>query len=242
MQGSQNIFWTTRAEPNGGDFILHHRVLDRLEVMDFYGPARCGNHKLDRHLITALVERWHSEMHTFHFPIGEVTITLQDVAIIWGLSIEGEPVICRKPNRTKADWWAYCHQWLGFRPHESKMWTKTSILLSSLSDRLKHMPYIDIDTPQEAVDQYARGCALLLLGGLMMPDSNRCLVSLLYLGFLENVTRAGTYSRWSAVLAYLYRELCTASQADKNTIPGALSLLQVNINLIQLSKYYFANS
>ncbi|KAL8493147.1 hypothetical protein ACS0TY_024385 [Phlomoides rotata] len=194
-----------------------------------------------RTLFTTLVESLRPETHTFHFPIGEVTITLQDVAIIWGLLIEGELVICREPNRTKADWQAYCHQWLGFRPHESEMRTKTSILLSSLSDRLKHMPNIDIDTPQEAVDQYARGCALLLFGGLMMPDSNRCFISLLYLGFL-NVTTAGTYSWGSAVLADLYRELCTTSQADKNTIVGALSLLQVNINLIQLFKYYFANS
>ncbi|KAL8548949.1 hypothetical protein ACS0TY_008005 [Phlomoides rotata] len=75
MQGSQNIFWTTRAAPDDDDFILHPRVLDRLEVMGFYGPAWCGYHKLDRHIITALVERWHSETHTFHFPIGEVTIT-----------------------------------------------------------------------------------------------------------------------------------------------------------------------
>ncbi|KAL8485476.1 hypothetical protein ACS0TY_027683 [Phlomoides rotata] len=91
------------AEPDDDDFILHPRVLDRLEVMGFYGPARCGCHKLDRHLITALVERWHPKTHTFHFPLGEVTITLQDVAIIWGLSIEGEPIIYREPNRTKED-------------------------------------------------------------------------------------------------------------------------------------------
>ncbi|KAL8547207.1 hypothetical protein ACS0TY_006791 [Phlomoides rotata] len=63
-------------EPDDDDFILHPHVLDRLEVMGFYGPAQCGYHKLDRHLITALVERWRPETHTFHFPIGEVTITL----------------------------------------------------------------------------------------------------------------------------------------------------------------------
>ena len=35
----------------------------------------------------SLVERWHPETHTFHLPIGEMTITLQDVAIILGLQI-----------------------------------------------------------------------------------------------------------------------------------------------------------
>ncbi|KAL8522937.1 hypothetical protein ACS0TY_013042 [Phlomoides rotata] len=91
--------------------------------MGFYGPARCGYHRLDRHLITALVERWRPETHPFHFPIGEVPITLQDVAVIWGLPIEGEPVVCREPHRTKIEWRAYCHQWLGFSPHESEMRT-----------------------------------------------------------------------------------------------------------------------
>ncbi|KAL8540356.1 hypothetical protein ACS0TY_001820 [Phlomoides rotata] len=41
--------------------------------MGFYGPARCGYYRLDRHLITALVERWYPETHTFYFPVGEVT-------------------------------------------------------------------------------------------------------------------------------------------------------------------------
>ncbi|KAL8478361.1 hypothetical protein ACS0TY_030320 [Phlomoides rotata] len=76
--------------------------------MGFYGPARCGYIKLYHHLITALVERWRLEMHTFHFPVGEVTVTLQDIAIIWGLPIEEEHVVCREPNRTKEDWRQYC--------------------------------------------------------------------------------------------------------------------------------------
>ncbi|KAL8547823.1 hypothetical protein ACS0TY_007234 [Phlomoides rotata] len=237
FQGSQNVFWTFKTTPGPDDFVLHPRVLDRLQVMGFYGPARCGSIRLDRHLITALVERWRPETHTFHFPIGETTITLQDVAILWGLSIEGEPIICREPHRTKTEWRQYCLQWLGFQPQESEMRSKTAILLSALSDRLKHRPDIDMNTPQDVVDQYARGCALILLGGLMMPNSSRCSVSLLYLQFLENVTKAGEYSWGSAVLAVLYRELCTTSQAEKTTIAGALSLLQIwawsRINVIQ---------
>ncbi|KAL8480090.1 hypothetical protein ACS0TY_026863 [Phlomoides rotata] len=127
---------------------------------------------------------------------------------------------------------------LGFRPHEAEMRTKTSILISALSEHLVHIPEeIDEETPQENVDQYARGCALLLLGGLMMPNSSRCAVSLLYLTFLDDVTTAGGYSWGSAVLADLYRELCTASQYGAKMIAGAMSLLQVNIILIQLIKY-----
>ncbi|KAL8555229.1 hypothetical protein ACS0TY_003148 [Phlomoides rotata] len=89
--------------------------------MDFYSPTRCGLIKFDRHLITALVERWRPETHTFHFSVGEVTITLQDVVIIWRLSIEGESVIHREPNRTKIECRQYYQQWLGSWPHKLEM-------------------------------------------------------------------------------------------------------------------------
>ena len=39
-------------------------------------------------LITCLVERWRPETYTFYVLIGEMTITLQDVAIILGLRID----------------------------------------------------------------------------------------------------------------------------------------------------------
>jgi hypothetical protein len=43
-------------------------------------------------LIQGLVERWRLETHTFHLPFGEMTVTLQDVSVLWGLPIQGVPV------------------------------------------------------------------------------------------------------------------------------------------------------
>ena len=48
--------------------------------------------KLDRSLLTALVDRWRPETHTFHLPCGEMTPTLQDVAYLLGLPIVGDAV------------------------------------------------------------------------------------------------------------------------------------------------------
>ena len=42
----------------------------------------------DSALIAALVERWRRETNTFHLPSGEMTITLEDVALLLGLAID----------------------------------------------------------------------------------------------------------------------------------------------------------
>ena len=40
-----------------------------------------GHITLDWGLITSLVDIWHPKTHTFHLPIREMTITLQDVVV-----------------------------------------------------------------------------------------------------------------------------------------------------------------
>ena len=47
---------------------------------------------LDRSLLTALVDRWRRETHTFHLPCGEMAPTLQDVAYLLGLPLDGDAV------------------------------------------------------------------------------------------------------------------------------------------------------
>ncbi|KAD6119485.1 hypothetical protein E3N88_10756 [Mikania micrantha] len=71
---------------------IPENVMEFITLAGFGGIIQCGNRRLDRALISALVERWRPETHTFHLPIGETTITLQDVNVLWGLPIEGNVV------------------------------------------------------------------------------------------------------------------------------------------------------
>ncbi|KAH1225123.1 Protein MAIN-LIKE 1 [Glycine max] len=44
----------------------------------------------DRGLLSAFVERWHRETSSFHLPVGELTITLDDVSSLLHLSVIGD--------------------------------------------------------------------------------------------------------------------------------------------------------
>ena len=57
------------------------------------GLLRVPNIDLDHALITALVERWRPETHSFHLPHGEMTITLQDMEVIIGVLVDGLPAV-----------------------------------------------------------------------------------------------------------------------------------------------------
>jgi hypothetical protein len=46
----------------------------------------------DFSLLIVLLDHWRLETHTFHFTVGEMTMTLQDTSLLMGLPCEGEPL------------------------------------------------------------------------------------------------------------------------------------------------------
>ncbi|KAL0292181.1 UNVERIFIED_CONTAM: Serine/threonine-protein phosphatase 7 long form [Sesamum angustifolium] len=201
----------------------NHRSEDVLGDPDT--TLTCGHIEIDTHLITALVERWRPETHTFHFSVGEATITLQDISIIWALPIEGNLITGVDIKWTTQQWQNYCHQWLGFRPNENAF-KRSRIKLSSLLDWLLNNT-CDDESPFDAVLQEARVCVMCIIGGILCPDATGNTVSLLYLRHMEIIDEERPSNWGTAVLAYLYRELCMASQRGKTNIGGAMQLLQI---------------
>ena len=60
-------------------------------------PTREGSlhFPVDCALLSALVDRWRPETHTFHLPVGVMAVTLQDVSMLFGLPHEGRAVAAR---------------------------------------------------------------------------------------------------------------------------------------------------
>ncbi|KAK3143019.1 hypothetical protein QOZ80_4BG0356600 [Eleusine coracana subsp. coracana] len=97
---------------------LDERYVPYLRQAGFLPLARVvdvGLPAIDVAALTALVDRWRPEMHTFHLPCGELTVTLEDVAMQFALPIDGAAVTGMVQLEGWRDMVEAC---LGLRPPE----------------------------------------------------------------------------------------------------------------------------
>ncbi len=173
--------------------------------------------KLDPKLISALIERWRHETHTFHLPCGEYTITLEDVNLQLGLPMDGYAVT---GSIQSGDWVAVCYELLGAVPDKmdggkvEMGWLRATF------------PDLNENSTEIERIRYARSYILQIIGGYLMPDTSRSRVHLRWLLKIVDFREAGEFSWGSAVFATLYREMCGATRPRRANIGGFLSLLQ----------------
>ena len=191
-----------------------------LQQTGLYHVAQINNMNINNSLISALVERWRPETHTFHFPCGECTVTLEDVAIQLGLRVNGMAVTGVTTPST-AILLQQCEVFLGAQPGEDNF-DGGFIKLQWLTERYRLL-YGNGDI---IVEQMARAYILSLLGQVIVPDKSDKLVHGKYLQLLQHMEQFGLYSWGSACLAVLYRALDRASRGTTHNISGSLVLLQ----------------
>ncbi|XP_078165268.1 serine/threonine-protein phosphatase 7 long form homolog [Carex rostrata] len=188
--------------------------------------------KIDPALLAGLVERWRPETHSFHLPVGEMTITLQDVSCLWALPIVGLPVT----GASDRTWSILVDQLLGNGTasavlkkkkrsgpndtQEVRVQSGYAISLKELRIRFAAMP------TEEQIRQYTRAYVLDLFGSMFFADSSGDSVPAMYLQFLQDLDSPKQYNWDGAVLAYLYRSLCVAVQRKTKLMFGPNVLLQ----------------
>ncbi|KAH1264630.1 Serine/threonine-protein phosphatase 7 long form [Glycine max] len=201
-----------------GEEEIPKQIFPFLRQSGFYWIMKMGYLKINVSLISTLIERWRPETHTFHMRCGECTITFQDVSILLGLRVDGLPLI----SPTNLNWDDLCEELLGVRPQEGEI--KGSVL--KLSWLAHHFAQIN-NHDDEQVRRFARAWILRFIGGVLFVDKSSNKVSLRYLQFLCDFEDCSTYTWGPAVLAFLYREMCSATDYKTKSIGGMCILLQM---------------
>jgi Plant mobile domain len=207
--------------------IRQHKLLkwdDRyktyIQDSGLYGIVQIGTIKVDVSLISALVERWRQETHTFHLPVGEMTVTLEDVAILLGVPVNGEPIT----YNTDESWEQWVNDCLGVLPDEKAWANKSALSLRWLRDKFGSLP---VGASEDTIRCYVRAYLLVLFGSVLFTDLSGDSVSCLYLPLIADLDRVRSYSWASGVLAFLYKELCRACKRNSKQMAGPVFLLQM---------------
>ncbi|XP_050896352.1 protein MAIN-LIKE 2-like [Lathyrus oleraceus] len=190
-----------------------------VELAGFGHLSKIMSWSIDNKFILALCERWRPETHTFWFPTGECTVTLEDVYMLLGLRIEGKAVN-GKTNYANS----ICMELLNTDLLDDNA-RGQGILLSRLKSYYNNF-YLDEHSTEDARIIKTRCYIMLLLGSFLFPEGSGSSMHIMYLPLLRHIDRIGSYSWGSACLAYLYSSLCKNSHKDTSTFSGCAVLLQ----------------
>ncbi|KAH0657091.1 hypothetical protein KY285_031973 [Solanum tuberosum] len=217
-EGNVNMILNTRREDGNfwkliEKYPTHPRVLEVIRLYGLYGVYKSNRPAIDRSLITALVERWHPETHTLHFKIGEATITLQDVEVLYGLLVNGDPVLGNEMIRTIGDWQNICQRLLGFVPSREDFKTN-SIKIAAFNAHMLSQPQLPNMATQDMVNQKARCYMFWMIAGTMMADTSGGYLKLMYLPMLEDIDKIGWTNTTKHVLK-VYRDALDSMIEDQ---------------------------
>nr|XP_025693072.1 serine/threonine-protein phosphatase 7 long form homolog [Arachis hypogaea] len=184
---------------------------------------------VDEPLLSAFIERWHPETHTFHMPFGECSITLQDVAYQLGLPIDGEPVSgCLTEFENLMEQgrpaWVWIRELFGELPPQNKV-KQMTVCYTRFHERFRVLP---ADATDETVRIYARAYIMMLLSSQLFADKNANRVHLRWLPYLASLDDLGRYSWGSAALVATF--MPRNDPRDQRLVSARLSLDQLRVH------------
>jgi hypothetical protein len=177
---------------------------------------------IDHGLVCAFVERWHEETSSFHLPFGEMTVTLDDVASLMHIPIDGMLMSHGSISQDEAVEWMveYLGSDLGDALKEVEKTKGAHCRFSYLEiifkERLKKQrdlaaEYGVTEEVRRLRDQTVRIYLLYLVGITIFSDKRQWAVDVVYLKYFRDLDLCAGFSWGAAALAHLYKELNNAA-------------------------------
>ncbi|XP_012700896.1 protein MAIN-LIKE 1-like [Setaria italica] len=168
----------------------------------------------DMSLLAALLDRWQLETHTFHLPVGEMTLILEDISMLLGLPCAGSAIAAMDVPPTWRDEllgrFAEVHRVDGASSYRTFSSTHgpTKAWLQQFSAE-----YLRANADDAIVARHLEAYLLWLFNWILFCTSQGNSVPKHLLPYaraiVETLNEVPQYSWGSAVLAATYRGLCT---------------------------------
>ncbi|KAL5147412.1 Protein MAIN-LIKE 1 [Glycine soja] len=176
----------------------------------------------DPGLISAFVERWHGETSTFHLPVGELTITLDDVSSLLHLPITGA-----------------LHSFHALSTEEARFLLTELLEVSSEEARaettLTRGAYVRLGWVRDIYEMRCQAprwivaaCTYLLhlVGCTLFANKSATYVHVVHLDAFRDLAQSGGYAWGVAALVHMYDQLDEACRTTTRQLAGYLTLLQ----------------
>ncbi|GAU47201.1 hypothetical protein TSUD_89100 [Trifolium subterraneum] len=176
--------------------------------------VRSNFNVLDYGVLWAFAERWHPETSTFHLPIGEMGITLDDVQCLLHISIQG-----RFLNHVKIS-----------RPDGAQMLsTYLGIDEGDALDMFATLkgPYLTHSYVKGLVNEYLDAAETTFANNAPMHEQKTLYyLDVVYIQYFADLSSVHEWNWGSAALVHLQNYLDYASQAGSSQLAGYMSLFE----------------
>ncbi|KAH1197919.1 Protein MAIN-LIKE 1 [Glycine max] len=181
----------------------------------------CSVDTSDQGLLSVFVERWHRETSSFHLPVGELTITLDDVSSLLHLPVIGD-----------------LHAFEPLHVDDVVQMLVDLLMVSLESARAEtaqcHGPYVRLQWVRDVYERRcqaghwtaaARAYLLHLLGCTLFANKSVINVHVVYLEALCDLSMTERYAWGVAALVHMYDQLNDASMSHSRQLDSYITLL-----------------
>lgn len=189
----------------------------------------CGHTLIDKALMSAFSERWHRDTCSFHLPVGEMTITLDDVSALLHIPIRGAFWSISIVDRDHAV--QVVTELLGVSVTEangeilSGLMVRCNWLLEVYYSRCEEQKFVEA----------TRALLLCLVGTTIFTNKSGHAVYIYYLELFRDLHHCRSYAWGVGALTHLYEALRDGSLPHTRGLCAFLTLLQVSLFII----FYF---